>query len=417
MSTILAWIIGILKIIIVLGTLITIHELGHFTIAKLCKVKVNKFSIGFGPKIFKKDYKGTEYTLRLIPFGGFVQMEGEEERSDAEDAFNNKKVWQRIAIVAAGATVNIIFALVVYFFICSASNYYSTATVAELNDGPLYEAGIRENDKILKINNKSVINLREIENAIEKSKNDNMIFLVERNGEKQEIPVTIPNETRGYFGVAFTNEGEAQYIYKDSPADMAGLLVGDIVTSINGNPVNGASEVVNEIRKLVDSDIELTVLRSGEAVELLGTTSSNTGRYFSLTCEAIEPGFFAGIPYALNETGYYFTATIEGIGQLFTGKAENVEVMGPVGIASKITETNRWADFFYLMSAISLSLGIFNLFPIPALDGGRILLLLIEGIRRKPLKESVEQGLILAGFAAIILFAICVTISDVVKIF
>ena len=126
MNTILVWIIGFIKIVVVLGTLITIHELGHFTVAKLCKVTVNKFSIGFGPKLFSKTSKWTEYTLRLIPFGGFVQMEGEEERSDAEGAFNKKNVWQRIAIVAAGALVNIIFALVVYFFICSASNSYYT---------------------------------------------------------------------------------------------------------------------------------------------------------------------------------------------------------------------------------------------------------------------------------------------------
>ena len=110
-------IIGALKIIVVLGTLIIIHELGHFLVAKACNVKVHKFAIGFGPKIFKKQGKETEYTLRLIPFGGFVQLEGEEERSEDERAFNQKKVYQRILIVAAGATVNIIFSLTLFFFI------------------------------------------------------------------------------------------------------------------------------------------------------------------------------------------------------------------------------------------------------------------------------------------------------------
>ena len=146
-------------------------------------------------------------------------------------------------------------------------------------------------------------------------------------------------------------------------------------------------------------------------------TESVNGRFYSLECERINPGFFDGIKYALDETGYYFSATISGIADIFVGKTENVEVMGPVGIASEITETSTWSSFFYLMSAISLSLGIFNLFPIPALDGGRILILLIEGIRRKPMKEKVEQGLILAGFALIMLLAVFVTVKDVIKIF
>ena len=417
MNTILVWIIGFIKIVVVLGTLITIHELGHFTVAKLCKVTVNKFSIGFGPKLFSKTSKGTEYTLRLIPFGGFVQMEGEEERSDAEGAFNKKNVWQRIAIVAAGALVNIIFALVVYFFICSASNSYYTTVVTQMDGGALYNSGICVGDKILSIDGKNVSTMREIEEKIVDSKSDDMKFTVERNGEKIDVPVKVPYETRGFFGIAFGQNREVVYVYKGSPADKAGVEVGDVIEAVNGVELSNSEEVSKFIKDIVESDIELEVTRGEEKLVLKGVTGSNTGRYFSLLCEEIHPGFFGGIGYALNETGYYFRATIEGIGQIFTGKTENVEVMGPVGIASEITSTKAWRDFFYLMSAISLSLGIFNLMPIPALDGGRILLLIIEGIRRKPLKESVEQGLILAGFALIIIFAIVVTVGDVIKIF
>lgn len=417
MNTILVWIIGFIKIIVVLGTLITIHELGHFTVAKLCKVTVNKFSIGFGPKLFSKTSKGTEYTLRLIPFGGFVQMEGEEERSDAEGAFNKKNVWQRIAIVAAGALVNIIFALVVYFFICSASNSYYTTVVTQMDGGALYNSGICVGDKIISIDGKNVSTMREIEEKIVDSKSDNMNFTVERDGEKIDVPVKVPYETHGFFGIAFGQNKEVVYVYKDSPAAKAGVEVGDIIESVNGVELSSSDEISKFIRNIVESDIELEVTRGEEKLVLKGVTGSNTGRYFSLLCEEIHPGFFGGIGYALGETGYYFRATIEGIGQIFTGKAEDVEVMGPVGIASEITSTKAWRDFFYLMSAISLSLGIFNLMPIPALDGGRILLLIIEGIRRKPLKESVEQGLILAGFALIIIFAIVVTVGDVIKIF
>ena len=128
----MTWILGIIKIVVLLGTLITIHELGHFLVARLCKVKVLKFAIGFGPKIFTKTTSKTEYTLRLIPFGGFVQMEGEEERSEDEDAFNKKPIWQRILIVAAGATVNIVFALIIYFVIVSNTNLYQSSILTNV---------------------------------------------------------------------------------------------------------------------------------------------------------------------------------------------------------------------------------------------------------------------------------------------
>ena len=125
----MGFLIGALKILIVLGTLVTIHEAGHFFVAKACHMKVHKFAIGFGPKIISKKGKETEYTLRLIPFGGFVQLEGEEEASRDERAFSHRPIYQRILIVAAGATVNIIFALVVYFFISVSTNYYYGTTL------------------------------------------------------------------------------------------------------------------------------------------------------------------------------------------------------------------------------------------------------------------------------------------------
>ena len=416
MSTILTWIVGAIKIVIVLGTLITIHELGHFVVAKLCKVRVHKFAIGFGPKLFTKVHKETEYTLRLIPFGGFVQMEGEEERSDDENAFNKKPVWQRILIIAAGATVNIIFALIVYFGIAASTNTYYNTTVAELEDGALYEAGIREGDRIVSIDGDKVLTQREIDEIINENEEE-MIFLVERDGENIEIPVFIEEQTRGYLGAAFDDSEGIVYVYPNSPADEVGLQAGDVVVSINGIENLSTQEIVNQIRSLVEESFEMKVLRSGEIVPLDVRTESVNGSFNSLECERINPGFFDGIKYALDETGYYFSATISGIADIFVGKTENVEVMGPVGIASEITETSTWSSFFYLMSAISLSLGIFNLFPIPALDGGRILILLIEGIRRKPMKEKVEQGLILAGFALIMLLAVFVTVKDVIKIF
>lgn len=410
---------GFLKIVIILGTLITIHELGHFTVAKLCKVKVNKFSIGFGPVLYKEQKGETEYSLRLFPFGGFVQMEGEEERSEEERAFNKKSVLQRIAIVAAGAIVNIVFALIVYFSITSAFGLYVSNVVDVLDDGPLYDAGIRPGDKILSINYDKMLTQREIENKIIDSNDDNFVFTIERDANLIELPVKIPYQERGNIGVAFNESGEAIQILSNGPAYKMGLEPKDKILAVNGIEYADIESIIAEIRKIKNEHIELKVQKAetGEVVILSGDTDVKTERIYELMCEIIEPGFFEGFSYAIDETWYFLTATVKGTAEIFTGKAENVEVMGPVGIAEEITSTSSVYDFFYLMAAISLSLGIFNLLPIPALDGGRILILAVEGIRGKPLRESIEQTIILIGFAAILLLAIIITISDVIKIF
>ena len=414
----MTWILGIIKIIVLLGTLITIHELGHFLVARLFKVKVLKFAIGFGPKIFTKTTKNTEYTLRLIPFGGFVQMEGEEERSDDEDAFNKKSVWQRILIVAAGAIVNIVFALIIYFCICSAQNIYETSIITELEtNSPAYEAGLRSGDEIKKINGKRTWKGFKVDEEILKAKNDEMIFEIERYGEKITLPITIKDSVRGLLGVGFSEAREVAYIYENTPAATCGIELGDIVIAINGITTYTTNEIVEIIRALPEQEISITILRNNETINLNTKTLADSKRHFDLNFQIIRPGFWKGLKYALDDVAWYFGANMEAYAQIFTGKAENVEVMGVVGIANEITKTSAWIDFFYMMCAISLSLGIFNLLPIPALDGGRILLLIIEWVRRKPLDEKLEQRIILIGFAIIILFALVVTFMDVSKLF
>lgn len=413
------WILGAVKIIVLLGTLITIHELGHFLVARLFKVKVLKFAIGFGPKIFTKTTKNTEYTLRLIPFGGFVQMEGEEERSEDEAAFNKKPIWQRILIVAAGAVVNIIFALIIYFGIISSQNMYETSIITDLQtDDLFYTLGFRNGDEIVSVNGKKTLFGWDVEEKITKAKSNNMIFEVKRNEETIEIPATINNTVRGLLGVGFSDTREVVYIYPGTPAENSGIQVGDIVIGINGTTTYTTDDIVKAIRDLPERTIHVTVLRNNEITTTIDVeTIADTKRHVDLNFEIIMPGFWGGLKYAFADTAWYLGANLKGYVELFTGRAENVEVMGVVGIASEITKTSAWQEFFYMMCAISLSLGIFNLLPIPALDGGRILILIIEGIRRKPLSEKVEQNIILISFLIIILFAIFITFMDISKLF
>lgn len=163
----ISFLITALKVIFLLGFLIFIHESGHFIVAKLCKVKVNEFAIGFGPTIWKSDKGETKYAIRLIPLGGFVSMEGEEERSDAEGSFSRTSIPKRIAIVLAGGVVNIVFGLVVYFILVSSTGNYVSQKIELVDESyGAYSAGIEVGDELVKINDKRIRNKSDIEEVL-----------------------------------------------------------------------------------------------------------------------------------------------------------------------------------------------------------------------------------------------------------
>ena len=240
------FLINALKIIFLLGFLIFIHEGGHFAVAKLCKIKVNEFAIGFGPTILKKQGKETKYAIRLIPLGGFVSMEGEEEQSEHERSFSNASIPKRIAIVAAGATINIIFGLLTYFILVA-------------------------------------------------------------------------------------------IVYKN-------------------------------------------------------------------------------IPLAIESTGGFISAIAESLKMLFTGHVGINEMTGPVGISQVVSQTTTIANYIYIIALVSVSLGVTNLLPIPALDGGKILILIIEAIRKKPLNKETEAKIQLIGFSILIALSLIVTYNDILRV-
>ena len=239
-------IITIIKIIVILGFLILIHETGHFLVARLCKIKVNEFAIGFGPLIWSKKTEKTKYSLRLIPLGGYVNMLGEEERSEEEGSFSKASIPKRIAVVAAGGLVNIIFAI--------------------------------------------------------------LLFIV-----------------------------------------LVSIVTGDL-----------------------------------------------------------------GI--AITSTGNFIMSMVESIKLLFTGGVTVDNLMGPIGISEVVAQTSGIIDFLYIMALISMSLGVTNLLPFPPLDGGKILIYIIEAIRRKPMKENFELKLQLAGFLLLITLSVYVAFNDVGRI-
>lgn len=414
------FIIGALKIIFLLGTLIVIHEFGHFIVAKMCGIKVLKFSIGFGPKIYKKQGKETEYSLRALPLGGFVQLEGEDEDSNDPRSYSNKPAWQRILVLSAGVVINIIFALFIYICINMNSNIYSTAKIEDIPNNiymDIEKLGLNIGDEIYKINGQRIYNSFDVTRIVSNAKEDNFEFEVIRNNNKEIVSINIPTKEIGYIGVSFV-ESTVYSVQENSAGEAAGLKPNDRVISINGETKDSINEYLNIIKMNPNNEIKMLVQRDNESLNISLIPETTKKRTFDLKFEIVSDlPFVDNLNLALNETAYYLRANILGILELFSGNTENVEVQGIVGISQQISKTEAAADFFYMMSAISLSLGIMNLLPIPGLDGGKIIFTLIEIIMRKPVNKEIEGTLTLAGFAVLILLMIVVTISDVTKLF
>lgn len=331
--------INVIKIIFLLGFLVGIHEGGHFLISKLCKVKVNEFAIGFGPTIWKKQGKETKYALRLIPLGGFVSLEGEEALSNEEGAFCNASIPKRIAIVAAGAIVNIIFALLAYFILCMTANGYTTNVV----------------DKVIS----------------------------------------------GYS------------------AENSGIVSGDEIQYINGEKIVTIADVKSAIARAGENKIKITVKdNSGNIKEVELTPTVENGTYYiGIQFKVADNTISNRIYYSAHNTKLFIKDMAESVKMLFTGKTTTEQLTGPIGISQVVAQTNGIKQFVYVLIVVSMSLGVTNLIPFPPLDGGKILLLIIEGIRRKPLDKEVEAKIQLAGFAVLITLSIFVAYNDILRIF
>ncbi len=350
LNTVLTVIIAVILFALIIG----IHEFGHFITAKRCGVKVNEFSIGMGPKILSKQGKETLYSLRLVPIGGYCAMEGEDEDSDDERAFNNKVWWKRAIILAAGATMNILLGIVFMFIIQVQEPYYASTKIAYLvSDSTSMNAGIQLDDEIYSVNGYRTFNTTDMSFALSTAKDGVLDIVVKRDGQK--------------------------------------LTFNDL-----------QMEVVSYSDNVAMTRIDFKVYRVEKSVK---TVISST---FSETLS------FVRMIYA-------------SIIMLFTGQAGFNEVSGPVGMASAIGQVAEEGfavsflgglnNIIYFMALITVNLGIFNLLPLPALDGGRLLFVFIEAIRGKPIDPEKEGIVHFIGFALLIALMIAVTIKDVWNLF
>ncbi|MDD6991840.1 MAG: RIP metalloprotease RseP [Oscillospiraceae bacterium] len=342
-------VISIISAVLIFCVIVIVHEFGHFIVARKCGIDVQEFAIGMGPVIFKKQGKNTLFTIRLLPLGGFCSM-GEDEDSEDENSFRKKPVGRRIAVIAAGAVMNLILGFIIALIIFLVSGKLTTTIIAEVTPGSGCEAaGMVQGDRIVKVNGLHIFTANDIIYQLRNDEDGVLDFVVERNGEKISLD-----------GVKF------------------GLTIDE----------ETGERVLNYDFKVYLKDIS--------AAELL--------------------------PAAANKFMYYSRLILMSLRDLISGKYGLNNLQGPVGIVTVISESAQKSgfDIGYLLDIamlISVNVGIFNLLPLPALDGGRLVFLIVEAIRRKPIKAETEGMVHFAGFALLMLLMIIVTFNDVKNIF
>lgn len=420
----ISFLISAIKIIFLLGFLIFIHESGHFLVAKACKIKVKEFAIGFGPTIWKKQGKETKYALRLIPLGGFVNMLGEEVRSEEEGSFSKTSIPKRISVVLAGGVVNIVFGLLVYFILmASTGNYISTTIDTVVPNYAAEEAGINQNDQILEIDGKKVRLRSDIDKSMQNSNGEPITLKIKRDNEIKDIEIIPTVEETKAIGIYLGTEendlsGEIKSIYQDSPAEKAGIMAGDKILSINDIDIEGDPyKIVNLISESETNEILIKIERNSELIEFNVVPQVQKSYKMGITFKVAENTFTNNIYYGFWDTIDFSVSLLDNLKMMFTGNVSADQLMGPVGISEVVSKTQGIVEFVYMLALISLSLGVTNLLPFPPLDGGKVVILLVEGIRRKPLKENVEIAIQMAGFCLLIGLSIFVTYNDILRIF
>lgn len=330
--------------ILVLSILVFFHEFGHFITAKMMQIKVNEFSIGFGPKIVDFEKGETIYTLRLFPLGGFVKMEGEDEKTVDERGFSNKSIWHRMSVVLAGPIMNFVLAIFLIWLIAFFAGIASTTIDSVIPSTPAEKAGLKQGDKIIRINNNDIKDWQQVVDIISRSSGNKLYFDINRDGVmlSYEIIPVIENEQIGE-------------------------------TQVKRAVIGIKSQIIKY--QLIDSFI-----------------------------------------FAFKRTVWFTASIIGGIVMMIKGTTA-VEITGPIGIIHLVGEAAKYGIFnlLQLASYISINLGLINLLPIPALDGGRIIFILVELIRGEPLDPDKEGLIHFIGFAFLMLLMALIIFKDLTK--
>jgi regulator of sigma E protease len=444
----MTYLIYALGFIFILGSAVVLHEFGHFIVAKLFKIRVETFSVGFGPRLFGKKWGHTDYRVSAIPLGGYVKLGGDESNAPLEGAsapdippeemYNLRPRWQRIMVALAGPIMNILTAMAIPFvgaFVYGVPATPSPVVYYVQPGGAADQAGLKPADRIVSFNGTTNPSWDGINGDALLSPGRPLPVIVNRSG--QEVSLTVTPTTRTENGESagtldfIPDYGGLPVVVADvapgSPAADAGLKENDRFLSIGGQDVRSSAQVTEYVRSHANERIPITVQRNGQTVQLNADERRVEGR-LGFTVTERYPLHAANVAsatkYAYDQNLQILRLTGKALGQVFTGqRSVRNTLSGPIGIyqaTQKSIEKLGWDGVFGMLGFLSLNLGIFNLLPIPVLDGGAIFLMLIEGLLALiglSISSAVRDRIQQVGFVMVLLLMVFVISNDLLKTF
>lgn len=438
--------------------IVFVHEFGHFITAKKSGIQVNEFALGMGPKIFSFQKGETRYSLRLIPIGGYCAMEGEDDESDNPRAFEKAKVWKRMIVVIAGAVMNILLGFILMFVTVVQQPVYSSTTIESFPELSYSQnSGLQPGDKLLKINGTSIVSSRDISFALATSKP------VEVDGSelsvfKEDCLVNLFS----FLGTALSERNEAILegktdVMSDEDAQAMYNEYLQVVENINKVETKDetkniyeegykslyayTSSAVAEVPAIEIKDtrtrfrVDILVERAGRQVLLedvdfytyVNQESGQPSVAVDFYTVPVERNFATAITESFNQTVSVGKMVWESLVGIVTGRFGLNELSGPIGAASAISQVtsqsladNGFAEglntLVFMMTVITVNLGIFNMLPFPALDGGRFVMLIIEAIRKKPVSMKIQNAINASGFVILLAFMALISLKDIWQI-
>ncbi len=426
---------------LVVGTLVIIHELGHYLVARWIGVRVETFSVGFPPTVYRRRLGETDFTIGLLPLGGFVKMAGDSPDDDSDDPrlLGNRTRGERLAILFAGPAMNFLLAVA----LLSGLFYFGTNRRVGLNDPPVVswvapdspagEAGVRAGDRIASIGGEPIDDWRAALEAIALRPDQEVLFEVEREGAVQAVEVRIASEgpdAIGNAGIYPPAPPIVGSVDPGTPAERAGLAPGDRIVRVDGEPVGSTQEVARFVRTGGIRPIVFALEREGAEITRTVTPEfwddPATGETFPRVGVRFEPPYrfvrAESVPDAVRqavvETTRWGALTLGQLGRFVRGSAPAEQFSGPIGIARASGDAIRQGpvNLILLMAILSLSLGVLNLLPIPVLDGGQIAVLLFESVARRDISPRARRTLTAVGAAFMLVLFVLVIFLDLSKI-
>lgn len=440
--------------VLALLLLIIVHEYGHFLVARCCGVKVLRFSFGFGKVLASwRDKRGTEYAWSLFPLGGYVKMldeaEGEVPKHERHLAFNNKSIWVRVAVVLAGPLFNFIFAFGALWLVLVIGIKSLAPMIDDVNTGSIAaRAGLTAKQEILSMNGIKIASWRDFQYAllplIGTDESVTLVVKSLKNGHQKTVSLSLINwqldaknpdvlASLGITPFIPTIPPIVGEVVSESPAESAGLQVGDVITSLNGKAISDWLDLVDYVKRHPGERIVLGITQQGKhkAFAIHVASEMNDGRaegFLGVRSQRVNwpPQWLRlqretpihAIGTAFGQTVGLTSATFSLIGRLITGKLPIQSISGPVGIAQGAGESARSGLPYYLsfLALVSISLGVLNLLPIPLLDGGHLLYYLAEAIRRRPLSDGVKSFGIYFGLVLLVTLMIIALSNDLSRL-